>query len=356
LAVGIVLITACSERSEAQTHEDNTIAASQAVINELIAVPLKGIPRSLLSDAHAVAVIPGVIKGGFVIGARYGKGVILQRTPDGGWQAPMFMTLTGGNVGWQAGVQSTDVVLVFKTKKSVDRILTGKLTLGGDAAIAAGPVGREASAATDSRLGAEIYSYSRSRGLFVGVSIDGSVLKADAMANASYYRSPGPGLPAVVPEPAIALAQQVAAYCGAPTAVDPAASANQPSPAPPVRPPAGIASREDTLRTQLAHHAPDLYQLLDPQWQAYLALPSGVFVGNDHPPVDALRKSLANFDAVAGNPQYRTLAARPEFGTTHGLLRQYVGAREQDIPNLVLPPPPSGQLGLPPSRSGQLPR
>ena len=112
------------------------------------------------------------------------------RDEQGAWQAPQFVSLTGGSVGWQAGVQATDVILVFKTQKSIQGLMEGKFTLGVDAAAAAGPVGREATAATDATLKAEIYSYSRSRGLFAGVSLDGSALQIEYEANQSYYRAP----------------------------------------------------------------------------------------------------------------------------------------------------------------------
>jgi lipid-binding SYLF domain-containing protein len=136
-----------------------------------------------------VAILPDVVKAGFVVGGRYGRGVILLRQPDGSWSNPVFITLAGGGIGWQVGVQSTDLVLVFKTSNSLDRILKGKgkLTLGADVAVAAGPVGRQAEAATDAMLRAEIYSYSRSRGLFAGVSVEGAGLLVDCEANEAFY-------------------------------------------------------------------------------------------------------------------------------------------------------------------------
>ena len=192
--------------------EERIISEASEVFNEIMAIPAKRIPRRMLQDAAGVAIIPNVIKGGFVIGARFGTGVVLIRDPKGGWHAPVFIKLTGGNIGWQAGVQSTDVILVFKTQQSVQGLLSGKLTLGADASVAAGPIGRQASAATDGQLAAEIFSYSRSRGLFLGVSLDGSIIQVDTMANAEYYRSPAPGAPVVVPDAAKALVQQVVPY------------------------------------------------------------------------------------------------------------------------------------------------
>lgn len=347
--LSLVIAAVGAVRVEAQTREDYTVSAAQAVVKELVEIPLKGIPRKLLADSQAVAIIPGVIKGSFVIGARHGNGVLLVRDPDGNWHAPVFISLTGGNVGWQVGVQATDVVLVFKTRKSVESLMTNKLTLGGDAAIAAGPVGREVAAATDARLGAEIYSYSRSRGLFAGVSIDGSVLRPDPLANAAYYKSQGPGGSVIVPESAIGLAQLIAAYCNGPEttgeglgASNPLAKIDQsPGTAPPISAPAHVPNRVDELRAHLAQNSPALYKLLDPAWQSYLALPSAVFVGNDHPSAEALHASLANFDAVNRDPRYRKLAELPEFEATRALLRQYATAREAQSTKLDLPPPPS---------------
>ncbi|MCB1866515.1 MAG: lipid-binding SYLF domain-containing protein [Chromatiales bacterium] len=157
------------------------------VLEQIMAVPENEIPPALLRDAAGIAIVPGVIKVGFVIGGRHGKGVVSVRGSDGQWSAPAFLSLTSGSVGWQIGAQSTDVVLVFKSRRGIDGIVDGKFTLGADAAVAAGPVGRNASAATDTSLKAEVYSYSRSRGLFAGVSLEGSALEIDAAANSAYY-------------------------------------------------------------------------------------------------------------------------------------------------------------------------
>lgn len=157
------------------------------VLREVMAMPESAIPGSLLSRAYAVAVIPGVVKAGLVVGGRHGRGVISVRGSDNTWTNPSFISITGGSVGFQAGVQATDIVLVFRTERGVDSIVSGKFTLGADAAVAAGPVGRTASASTDAQLRAEIYSYSRSRGLFAGVALDGAVLAIDHRANQRVY-------------------------------------------------------------------------------------------------------------------------------------------------------------------------
>jgi lipid-binding SYLF domain-containing protein len=176
------------------------------VLGELIGIPGREIPQRLLSAAQGVAVIPNVIKVGFVAGVRRGHGVVMVRDAQGQWTLPLFITLTGGSLGWQAGIQGTDVVLVFTTRKGVDGLLRGKCTIGVDASATAGPVGRNAAAATDTELKAEIFSYSRSRGLFLGASFDGSLLEIDQVAAANFYGPPpAAGVPQRVPESATKL-------------------------------------------------------------------------------------------------------------------------------------------------------
>jgi len=167
--------------------ESARVESAAEVLQKTMAMPEKGIPSALLSDAKGIAVIPGVIKVGFVVGGQYGRGVLSVREKDGGWSNPVFVTLMSGSVGWQIGAESTDFILVFKTARSVEGIMEGKYTLGGDASVAAGPVGRSAKAETDIGLKAEIYSYSRSRGLFAGVSLEGSSMQVDPESNAAFY-------------------------------------------------------------------------------------------------------------------------------------------------------------------------
>ena len=144
----------------------------------------------LVRANNAVRVLNEImLKTGFIFGGRRGGGLISVKSPDGTWSNPSFITMTGGSVGFQIGVSSTDVVLVFRTQRGVDSIVRGKFTLGADASAAAGPVGRTATAATDGQMKAEIYSYSRTRGLFAGVALDGSALRIDYDANASVYGS-----------------------------------------------------------------------------------------------------------------------------------------------------------------------
>jgi lipid-binding SYLF domain-containing protein len=158
-------------------------AASQAekaakVFGEIMATPDKGVPTDLLNKAECVAVFPSVIKGAFIVGAKAGRGVASCRTRTG-WSAPAFLELKGGSVGLQVGGQSTDVVLLFMNSQGLKKLVNNKLELGGDASVAAGPVGREAAASTDASMSAEILSYSRSKGLFAGISLKGTVISPD---------------------------------------------------------------------------------------------------------------------------------------------------------------------------------
>ncbi len=134
LGIGLCLLLSLllSSPAKAQSREDRTVQDANTALAEIMAIPNSGIPKEMLNNAHAVAIIPKVIKGGFVVGARHGNGVLLVRDSTGAWHAPVFIELTGGNVGWQIGVQSTDVVLVFKTPQSVSGLLNGKFTIGAD--------------------------------------------------------------------------------------------------------------------------------------------------------------------------------------------------------------------------------
>jgi lipid-binding SYLF domain-containing protein len=171
----------------AATKEEKRVSDATDVLDALLRIPEKSIPPSLLARAYAVAVIPNVIKAGFMFGARRGKGIIVVRQDDETWSNPAFVTLTGGSFGWQAGVESSDIILVFKTRKGVMNIADGKLTLGAEASVSAGPVGRTAAVATDIQFKAEVMSYSRSRGLFAGVALDGSGVTMDHKANHAFY-------------------------------------------------------------------------------------------------------------------------------------------------------------------------
>lgn len=163
--------------------------AANEVLLDLQRIPEQAIPPTLLDSAYAVAVIPNVIKGGFIVGGSFGKGVLMVRQSDGAWSNPAFVKLGNVSIGWQAGAQGADLVLVFKSRQGVDNIARGKFTLGGSASASAGPVGRTALAMTDGEFKSEIYTYARSRGLFAGVALDGGVITIDQDANATWYGS-----------------------------------------------------------------------------------------------------------------------------------------------------------------------
>jgi lipid-binding SYLF domain-containing protein len=168
-----------------QSREDARLITATQVLEELLATPDQRVPDWLMQRAYGVAIIPEVIKGAFIFGGRYGSGVMSVRDPAGRFSNPIFISLAGGSVGWQVGATSTDVVLVFVTPRSVENFARGKFTLGADASVAAGPVGRQTEAAAG--IAAEIYSYSRSRGLFAGVALDGTVIAFDRSANREFY-------------------------------------------------------------------------------------------------------------------------------------------------------------------------
>jgi lipid-binding SYLF domain-containing protein len=161
------------------------------VLNEMQSLPEMRIPETLLRRAQGIAIIPDMARGALLIGGRGGKGVLLVRNPEGQWSNPSFITVGGLSFGWQFGVQTVDVVLVFTTRESIEGVTGGKLTLGADASIAVGPLGRQASGATDTTFASEVYAYSRAKGLFAGIALDGGVVAVDRKANARFYQKPG---------------------------------------------------------------------------------------------------------------------------------------------------------------------
>lgn len=350
VAIVSLFLGLSSSASYAQTREDATVNAATAVLKENMAIPANRIPASLLANARGVAIIPNVVKGGLIVGVRRGHGVLLVRGDDGAWTAPSFITLTGGSVGWQIGVQSTDVILVFKTRKSINGVMQNKFTIGVDAAVAAGPVGRNAAIATDASLKAEILSYSRSRGLFAGVALDGSAIEVDRAETQAYYqRTPGNALPAS----AARLLESLTTY-SAPTEIAAAVPGaivvpeGTPVVGAPLQPTA--PTRSDAIRSDLVADAQKLQGLLDANWRAYLALPAEVYGTGQHANVDVLRAVEARYAATAQNPSYATLTRRPEFQATYAQLQRYLKSQQALVPTkLQLPPPPSGvntQRGL----------
>ena len=307
-----------------------TMVEADQVLTELMAIPGKQIPQRLLDEAQGVAIIPNVLKIGFIAGARRGHGVVMVRDADGEWSLPQFITLTGGSVGWQAGIQGTDVVLVFTTRKGVEGLMRGKFTIGVDASATAGPVGREAEVGTDPTLRSEIYSYSRSRGLFVGVSVDGSALEIDNEAHAYYYGSPTGEVPRRVPPSA----SQVR---GLLSDVTPGHSKMATTEHGPV----GVSPRRvEALRRSLVQNSGQLQAILSPEWRPYLALPREFYEPGAHPQHESVAIVLKRFAHVNSAPEYKQLIQRPEFQNTYELLREYEQALMSARATLQLPPPP----------------
>jgi lipid-binding SYLF domain-containing protein len=177
--------------AHAQAREQGRLLMATEVLEEIRASRDSAIPDRLLDRAYGIVVVPSVTKLAFIGGGRWGKGALVVRDKDGRFTSPVFVTLAGASIGWQWGGTSTDIVLVFTTRAGIEGITGGKLTLGADAAVAAGPVGRSASAATDQNFAAEVYSYSRSRGLFAGVALDGTSISVDRKANGNFYKQKG---------------------------------------------------------------------------------------------------------------------------------------------------------------------
>jgi lipid-binding SYLF domain-containing protein len=186
----MVLLTAtlASFAQDDQAKIEDRLTSAEAVMNEIMATPDKGVPRGILAGASCVTIIPAYKKGAFVVGAQYGQGVATCRTPNG-WSAPVFVQLAGGSFGWQIGGQSTDLVLIAMNQNGLQDMLKDKVKLGADAAASAGPVGRNAQAGTDWKLNAEFLTYSRSKGLFAGLDLDGTVLSQNADDTRTEYGS-----------------------------------------------------------------------------------------------------------------------------------------------------------------------
>ena len=185
LAIAASSLSARADDDKTKIAERMTAAAQ--VIEEIMATPEKGIPSSILAGAHCVVVIPSYKKGAFVVGAQYGQGVATCRTPSGKWSAPVCVQLAGGSVGFQIGGQATDLVLIAMNQQGLQDMLKNKFKLGADAAASAGPVGRNAQAGTDWKLNAEFLSYSRSKGLFAGIDLDGTVLSQNQSDTRTLY-------------------------------------------------------------------------------------------------------------------------------------------------------------------------
>jgi lipid-binding SYLF domain-containing protein len=172
----------------AQSEEATRITDAITVLSEIMEAGDDAVPRSILEKAEGIAVFPSLIKAGFIVGGSRGHGVISARDPKtGAWSAPAFLTITGGSVGAQIGAQAVDLILVVQNRRGLEQLVRNQFKIGADASVAAGPVGRDASASTDIQLRAQILSYSRTRGLFAGVTLNGSTIRQDRDANDRFY-------------------------------------------------------------------------------------------------------------------------------------------------------------------------
>jgi SH3 domain-containing YSC84-like protein 1 len=169
-----------------ESKASDRVQAASDVLNEIESAPDSGIPQEILSKAECVAVVPSMLKGGFIVGAKYGRGLASCRTPKG-WSAPAFFTVTGGSVGFQIGGQAVDLVMLIMNNDGMQHLLSSKVALGADASVAAGPVGRHAEGNTDWKMRAQVLTYSRARGVFAGVSLNGAVLKQDKDSTRDFY-------------------------------------------------------------------------------------------------------------------------------------------------------------------------
>jgi lipid-binding SYLF domain-containing protein len=179
---------AFTAKSQDKAKEEEKIEASTKVLHDFSEMK-ESIPKELMNITEGIIVVPKLINAGFVVGGKRGKGIAMVKLEDGTWSNPVFVTITGGSVGFQVGVQAVDLVLIFKTRETLQNIGNGSFTLGGDVSVTAGPVGRSSTASTDYKLEAEVYSYSRSKGLFAGISLGGSAISIDKNANEAFYEN-----------------------------------------------------------------------------------------------------------------------------------------------------------------------
>ncbi len=189
LTLCLALAPAIMLAADAREHSVKLLNESADVFSEIMSTPDKGIPHEILERAQCIGIIPNLKRAGFIVGAKYGKGIVTCRTGNG-WSAPEIVRVEGGSVGFQIGAGETDLVFVVQNRTGENHLLEDKFTVGGDAAAMGGPVGRDASAQTDAMMHAEILSWSRARGLFAGISLEGATLRPDKDDNAALYGHP----------------------------------------------------------------------------------------------------------------------------------------------------------------------
>jgi lipid-binding SYLF domain-containing protein len=345
--MGVVLLTICVSATDsmAQTFlspitdgptstESGIINESAVVLQELASGTTAKIPESLWKETYGVVIVPHYVRGAFVIGVAGGRGLLVTRDQNGNWLAPEFVTLAGGSFGWQAGVQSTDLVLILRTPRSIANIRQGKLTLGADISAAAGPIGRYAGVATDASLQAEILTYSRSRGLFAGASLSGAALQMDIPATQRYYQM-GPANPGTVPRSAVALVNELVTFSTASAEVSSATEASTAAEAAATRP---VTLDPDPNFDELVNSIASLQTKVDEQWRQYLAIPSDWANGRRLTSAD-IHAVLVRYERVDTNPQFAALRTQPEFQTAIKIFRK-MAMRAEDNSTIALPPPP----------------
>jgi lipid-binding SYLF domain-containing protein len=188
LYVAICSIASTTFHAQAQSGEAQRVAESIRVLQEIMDAGDQSVPRSIMQKAQAIAIFPSLLKGGFIVGGQHGRGVLSAKDPKTGtWSSPAFLTITGGSLGAQIGAQAVDLLLVVQNRRGLEQLVSNQFKIGADASVAAGPVGRDASAATDIQMRAQILSYSRTRGLFAGVTLNGSTIRQDRDANDRFY-------------------------------------------------------------------------------------------------------------------------------------------------------------------------
>lgn len=265
----LTLFLVANAAALAGNREEARILQATQVLQDTQAMPDQSVPDWLLRRAQGIAIIPSVVKVALIAGGRGAKGVLTVRDAQGRWSNPVFMTLGGGSFGFQWGLEVSDLILVFTTRRGIEGVTGGKLTLGADASVAVGPVGRQASGATDIGL-AEVYSYSRSKGLFAGIAIDGTVLAVDHSANAEYYQRPGvlasDILASTAPAPPPSAQRLLDVLRGLPSGADGVAPAASPHPsAATAAPPAAAAQQAAPDSRGLESSGATTYPLNEPK-------------------------------------------------------------------------------------------
>ncbi len=186
LIVSLCSFALAADDQPKESKASDRVQSAADVLNEIQAAPDSGIPNEIMGSAECVAVVPSMLKGGFIVGAKYGRGLASCRTAKG-WSAPAFFTVTGGSVGFQIGGQAVDLVMMIMNKNGMKHLLSSQFALGADASVAAGPVGRHAEGNTDWKMRSEVLTYSRARGVFAGVSLNGAVVKQDKDSTREFY-------------------------------------------------------------------------------------------------------------------------------------------------------------------------